>query len=113
MQEISFAKPVYAFEKERVVEVAKESVYCSCIATARMLGANLPKGDAKDLKRNSPPTVGGVVILRYGSVYHTSYIQYLFPGGMWVQEGNKIPCKYSERFIFFTDPNIIGFWSEF
>lgn len=121
VREIVYEPPVYEFVKNRIVKTAEastESIYCSCILTARHLGANLPKGDAKDLQRNSTPTIGGVVILKYWSeeqqdwIYHTSVIQFLMPGGMWVQEGNKIRCKYTERFIHFSDSHLIGFWNE-
>ena len=97
--------------EEYIEEVDEESIYCQCLKTSRSLGANLPRVDAKDLKRNGTPTQGGVVIMKYGTVYHTAYIMYLFPGGFYVGEGNFKPCAYTERFIYWDDPAIQGFWS--
>lgn len=89
-----------------------EQDLCFCMRTARNLGAKLPYVDAKDLTRNGIPSQGGVVILKYGEVYHVAYIKYLFPGGMWVGEGNFSRCAYTERFIYFTDSNLIGFYTS-
>lgn len=93
-------------------EIDEESIYCQCLKTSRSLGANLPYINADQLNKNGTPTQGGVVILKYGDVYHTAYIQFILKGGLWVQEGNYVRCKKTERFISWDDPNIIGFWSE-
>lgn len=96
--------------EDEVVEV-NNSVYCSCIQTARLFGLNLPRGDAKDLMPNSPPIEGGGVLLSYhsGTVQHVAYIQSILPEGLWIQEGNFHKCEYSERFIPWNSPHIRGF----
>jgi len=100
-----------------IVAVPKEQqpqdgIFCSCIQSARSFGADLPKGDAKDLVPNGTPAQGGVVLLTYGSVHHVAYIQALLPKGMWVQEGNKVRCTETERYIPYDDKAIRGFWHE-
>lgn len=86
--------------------------YCSCVSTVRKLGANPPKGDAKDLITNGIPTVGGIVKFKYGEIYHIAYIQFFVGNGMWIQEGNFVVCEFTERFVSFNNPFIIGFWQE-
>ncbi|KKK61179.1 hypothetical protein LCGC14_3016910 [marine sediment metagenome] len=105
------------YTPEEVEEIVSEykiekSDFCYCLRTARNLGAKLPYVDAKDLKRNATPTQGGVIIMKYGDVYHTPYIQFILKGGMWVQEGNYRKCQFTERFIYWDDPAIIGFYYE-
>ena len=107
------AEEVEEIVAEVIEKVDIESDLCLCMRTARNLGANLPFVDAKDLKRNSTPTIGGVVIFQYGEVYHVAYIAYIFPGDLYVKEGNYIKdCTYSERFVSWKDSAIIGFYHE-
>ena len=87
----------------------------TCVTGARLLGANLPKGDAIDLPTGSP-VVGGVVKLKYGERrddYHVAVILALLKTGMYVGEYNyHRDGTYGERFIPFNDVHIVGFWSE-
>ena len=118
---VTIEAPIVMYTAEEVEEILEEyvekidydSYLCFCLRASRVFGAKLPFVDAKDLKRNSVPTEGGVVILKYGSVYHTAYIQFILKNGMWLKEGNFIgKCKYSERYLDFTDSAIIGFYYE-
>lgn len=92
------------------------SIGHTCITGARVLGANVPKGDAIDLPVSGPPVSGGVVKLKYGEgVYghHIAVIQAVLPKGLYIAEYNyKEDGQYGERFIPYSDPAIIGFWSE-
>lgn len=95
-----------------------EGVFCSCVETARELGADLPAGDAIDLQPNTTePVVGGVILLNYPSgegevVGHVAYIQGVFSEGVFVAEGNKVACEYTERYIFYGDKNIRGYYKS-
>ena len=94
----------------------KEGIFCSCVQTARSIcQPQLPKGDAIDLQPNGPPQQNGIVLLNYTNsdnetIGHMACIQAMLPKGMWVQEGNKEECEYTERFVSYDDPAIRGFW---
>lgn len=98
------------------VDVFVQEETCSCVTGVREFGANIPKGNAVDLPTGHPPTVGGVVKLKYGEGiegHHVAYILAILKTGLFVQEKNYLPdCEYSERFISFDDPHIVGFWAE-
>lgn len=84
---------------------------CSCVACARVMGANV-KGNAIDLVPDSLPVQGGVIIFKYGEKpedYHVAYIAQLFTNGMNIRECNKEKCRYTERFVSFYDPFILGY----
>lgn len=99
-----------------LVEEASLNKGVFCVEGVRILGADVPKGDAMDLKVFGPPLVGGVVKLTYGNTvddYHLAYIMAILPKGMYVGEYNyHRKGEYGERFIPFTDPAIIGYWSS-
>ena len=85
---------------------------CFCVKTARKYSHFvLPRQDAQDFIPNSPPVIGGLVLLRYGDLDHVAVTLYIMPGGVWVREGNYNKCAESERFIAFDDPHLLGFWS--
>jgi len=89
------------------------SIYCSCVQTARSLThMAVPHLNADAIKPNSTPVIGGLVLLKYGEVSHVAVIKYFIGTGIYVYEGNKDKCQYSERFINLNDENIIGFWAE-
>ena len=56
MPEISESEAILASESS-----SSTPIECSCVAYARKLGANV-RGDAKNIKPNSVPREGGVVI---------------------------------------------------
>ena len=94
-------------------------VPCSCIQTARAMGAKLPRTvngggqDAYDLTPNTPyPRVGGVVLLKYrhSGTYSVAYIKSVTATGLNVVHGNKEPCKIISEFIRTDSKDIIGFY---
>lgn len=86
---------------------------CSCIQTAKALGVKV-SGNAKDLKPNSSPKVGGLILMKYGEVYHVAVIMEIIPtsyGQLFkVREGNYQKCKITEREIRSDDRKILGYW---
>lgn len=86
-------------------------VSCSCVKTARLLGVKFPKIQTPaDLVPNASPTVGGVVVLKYGSTWHMAKITKLNEGTMSVREGNFEPCAITSREISYNDSHIRGFY---
>lgn len=102
-----------------IIDIAKDGdeklhglTACSCIRTARAEGTPIPYGtDAKDLIPNSPPTIGGLIIFKYGDTYHVAKILSFTSAGFFVVEGNRNRCLREERTVYYEDPFIIGFWS--
>lgn len=94
----------------QLIQDGKEYVFtsCSCVQYVRIF-TKLPKGNASDLKPNSPPRVGAVAIYKYGEVSHVGYIQEIKDGG-WIERGSNIkPCQSYTRFVK-ADPNLVGFY---
>ena len=94
-------------------KLPKETVpmACSCIKTARSLGANIPYGTyAADLVPNTELKQGVVALFRYSGVSHAAMVTEVLADGFWIYEGNYQRCRFSERFIPLTDPALIGFW---
>src|SRR3990167_3421056 len=84
---------------------------CSCVKTARNLGANIPYGvDAGDLKANAHPGLGALALFRYSSGAHVAVITEIQEDGFFVKEGNFELCKLTCRFIQWNDLNLVGFW---
>lgn len=86
---------------------------CSCIKGARGYGVPIPLGtDAKDIKGNSSPVIGGLVLFRYPKDDHVAVIEG-FNGGFEVVEWNyrKGPCVATRRTVAWNDPAIRGFAS--
>ncbi len=88
------------------------ALFCSCINYARSLGIKIPLVDADELTPNAPALVGNLVLLKYKSgLSHVAVITDLEPEGVYIKEANYHKCQKGERFIPFTDSNIIGFWT--
>lgn len=91
---------------------------CSCIQTAKAMGAKLPKGNANDLFPNTSeaPRVGGVLILKYWNPdrHHVAYIEKISENGYHIVEGNFEKCKITRRVIPIEDRHIMGAykWSD-
>lgn len=88
-------------------------VGCSCVQFARALGVKIPpKTDAKDLKPNATPQIGGLVLLKYGKLDHVATITSLGSQDFSVREANyQSPCQITKRTITYQDKAIRGFWS--
>lgn len=92
-------------------ETLKPTTYCSCIKTARLQGARIPYGtNASELVPNAPPTVGGLVLMKYPKSYHVAYIKELRDNGIVIVEGNYPTCTKRERVIPYSYKAIRGFW---
>lgn len=83
---------------------------CNCWSFIR---GNYVKGlpNTAALYPNSPVKIGAVAIFNYSGVKHYAYVTNLSPGGFTVKEANYKPCVVGERFIPYTDANLLGFWS--
>lgn len=87
-------------------------LHCSCVVYARQRGVAIPYNtDAGDLVPNSPPTPGGLVLLRYPKADHVAVITGFTEHGVMVREGNYKHCKETIREIRFDDRALRGFWT--
>ena len=112
VQEISFVKPVYAFEKERVAGVPVNEILCSCVKYARSIGVKIPYGtNASDIPNQGTPVIGGLILLEYEGYSHVAVIQEFTDKGFKVKESNFQPCLKTERVISYEDIFIRGFHS--
>ena len=85
-------------------------MYCSCVKTARFLGANIPIGNnAENISSNSYPITGGLVLFSYPKIKHIALITKLEEVGFWIVEGNFKPCQKTKRFIYWNDTFLAGF----
>lgn len=110
---IEYVSVVHAQElPKETASPVKRLPLCSCILYARALGVAIPNStDAVDLKPNSVPVVGGLVLLTYSSgISHVAVITALLEGGVMVTEANYRRCKEGQRLISWKDPNLRGFW---
>lgn len=91
---------------------------CNCIATARNLGAQFPRGyGAEDFVPNTtlPNLVkGDLVLFRYkNGLRHVAVYQGMSGGLLRVKEGNYIACKApAERLVSPDDYSVIGYWHK-
>lgn len=93
------------------ISISAETIYCSCILTARALGVPIPANtNAGELKPNSYPAINGLILFKYDEYYHASKIIGFQEDGILVIEGNFKRCEITERIISFSDPALRGFW---
>ena len=95
-----------------VNEISKDkNIACSCVRTAIAEGLKIPLKDAKDLKPNGQPIIGGGVLFYYPKTdtHHVAYIKAFTENGFLVKEGNFKPCQFSEREVLWSDKFITGF----
>lgn len=103
--------------KEIEVEVNdndESDIYCSCVKTARELGSEIPYNtDAKDFVANTIPQIGALALFRFSNnVYHVAYVVDIQEEAFYIKQSNKIKCKYSEEWIRWDNPFLIGFWKN-
>ena len=55
------------------------------------------------------PQKGGIVLLKYGEVWHTAYIEKILEKGVWVSETNYKKGQYTERLIEWGDKNVVKY----
>ena len=101
----------------KVAEVTANTVFCSCVRYVRSKIPEFPSNDAKNIKPNSVPVAGGVIILKYWNkelgqeLYHVAYIESFTEKGFLVSETNFKKCQRTDREVLFTDKAIVGFWN--
>jgi len=86
-------------------------ILCECVRYARSLGVEIPYNlHAIGLQPNSPPVENGLALFRYKNFYHVGVITLLEETGFWIIEANYKKCKVTERFIYYDDPALRGFY---
>ena len=108
-------KTTLTFTQTEEVEVKDpEETYpgeeCNCYRYTSNRVANLPR--MADIYPNTQPTVGAVAVEWFGQVKHVSVVTEVSSEGVWVKESNYHHCEIGTRFIHFTKPSLIGFWSN-
>lgn len=79
----------------------------------RERGHDFPRiPDPSHLHPNSPPFVGGLVLIEYGNMSHVGEIADLRPGGIVYRDRRLIngKCVTSMRWLGFDDPRLRGFY---
>jgi hypothetical protein len=96
-------------EINQPTEAIVERSECHCVPYARSLGLNLPRGDASELQPNSPPVVGGGVLIGDS---HVGVILGVYETGVWIGHGwltEDNECITKEEFIAFGSDKYRGF----
>lgn len=61
---------------------------------------------------NSPATVGSVAVFQYPVLKHIAVVESVSKEGVYVSEANYNAGEYGERFVYFGDSALLGFWSR-
>lgn len=96
---------------EAIIEpviVDKEDL-CFCVRYLKLLGAELPPGNAEDFIPDAPPDIGNVALFRYKTDAHVALITGYTDKGFAVRESNFKSCLATEREIYWSDPYLKGF----
>lgn len=97
---------------------SKLEVLCSCVKGVRHFVPNMPYGDANNVFANTDPFVGSVAIIWYPpserypqGTKHVAYVSAIVGDQFYIKQTNKINCQYSEEWVSFSDPKLLGFFS--
>ena len=90
------------------VIVDKEDL-CFCVRYLKLLGAELPPGNAEDFTPNGTPDIGNVALFRYKTDAHVALITGYTENGFAVKESNFRSCQTTEREVYWSDPYLKGF----
>lgn len=90
-------------------DAQNDPVACNCYLYVKSLILGLPR--ASELKTNTTPHVGAVVIFDYDGLPHYGVITSLSANGFELKDSNFRPCRYMTRHISWSDAHIRGFWS--
>jgi len=86
-----------------------DTVLCNCWAFVKQEVGGI---DAMaSVIPNTEPFVDVVAIEWFGDVKHVSIVTQVTDIGVTIRETNFVHCQYGERFIPFTSPRLVGFWS--
>lgn len=101
-------------EVEVIIEsFPEDSIYCSCIETARAEGLNIPRyeyaGYIEPNVERKDVRVGDGILLSY-ALEHLAYIYDIQIGGYHIVEGNFKECEKTRRIIDYKDSHIRGFY---
>lgn len=103
---------------EAPLEVVKPTIkgslsigLCSCVVWVQQQIPTFPMGDADEIKANSYPQEGGVVLFQYEVLGHVAIIREIHTDYMLVEETNYHMCQHGFRRVPYTDPHIRGFWA--
>lgn len=104
--------------KEEVVVIQNskdDEVACNCYLYQKLRHPTLPR--TADLKANTTPKVGAVAMFDYDILPNKPHDHYaevteLEEKGFWVRDSNFGGCGFRTHFISWSDPSLVGFWSE-
>lgn len=90
--------------------VEEKMIPYNCVAYLR---TKLDFPPTSQIKVNSTPCVNCIAIFDYNGTPHYALSEYLFPGGFYISESNKVRGKITERFIPWGDESFVGFYYDF
>ena len=99
----------FAAEK---IKNGKESswVVCNCYLLVKTKIQALPK--MENVIPNTPePMAGMVAVFDYSGTKHIAYITGVDATGIEIFEANYASCAVGTRFVTFTDPALLGYWT--
>lgn len=83
---------------------------CNCYLYTKNRVDSLPR--MAEIAPNSAASVGAVAIEYYKGIKHVSVVTSVTSEGVSVIESNYSHCKTGVRFIHFSKPSLVGFWSN-
>ena len=114
---LSDVRPVQGPTYHPTVSLPQE-VLESCVKYVRTKIPNLPLGDAADRFPNTEPFEGSVAIFWYPpsdkypeGTKHIAYVEKIDGSKFYISQTNKLSGKYSEEWIDFSSPFLIGFYT--
>lgn len=97
---------------------SKHEVLCSCVKGVRHFVPNMPYGDANNVFANTKPYVGAVAIFWYPpserypqGTKHVAYVSEIDGERFYIKQTNKTTCQYSEEWVSFSAPELLGFYN--
>lgn len=98
--------------------VLAQEVLCSCVKGVRNFIPTMPYGDANNVFSNSELFIGVVAIFWFppSKTYpkgtkHVAYVDQIKGNSFHIKQTNKQTCQYTEEWISFDDPNLLGFYN--
>lgn len=72
------------------------------------LGVDLPA--MTDIFPNATATVGSLAVFQYPVLKHIAVVESISKEGVYVSEANYNAGEYGERFVYWDDAALLGFW---